>query len=177
LESSHFVHPEHIEGIGGLHDTGSYQIGDTITGGKKIFNYEKLPQFTPELFVRVTAKNVMKSKHFHKGIMQLVQEGAIQYYKTLHTEDVILGAVGQLQFEVFEHRMKAEYNVEVRMESIGNKIARWITNESDVKESMSSPRSMLVRDRYDRYVFLFENDFAMRWFQDKNENIELFSLL
>lgn len=161
----------------GLHDTGSYQIGDTIVGGKKTFNYEKLPQFTPELFVRVTAKNVMKSKHFNKGIMQLVQEGAIQYYKTLHTEDVILGAVGQLQFEVFEHRMKNEYNVEVRMESIGNKIARWIQNEGDVKESMSSPRSMLVRDRYDRYVFLFENDFAMRWFQDKNDNIELYSLL
>ena len=73
--------------------------------------------------------------------------------------------------------MKNEYNVEVRMESIGNKIARWIQNEGDVKESMSSPRSMLVRDRFDRYVFLFENDFAMRWFQDKNENIELFSLL
>lgn len=161
----------------GLHDTGSYQIGDTITGGKKSFMYEKLPQFTPELFVRVTAKNVMKSKHFHKGIMQLVQEGAIQYYKTLHTEDVILGAVGQLQFEVFEHRMRAEYNVEVRMEPIGNKIARWIMNEEMVTESMSSPRSMLVRDRFDRYVFLFENDFAMRWFQDKNEGIELYSLL
>ena len=109
--------------------------------------------------------------------MQLVQEGAIQYYKTLHTEDVILGAVGQLQFEVFEHRMKNEYNVDVRMESIGNKIARWIVNEEVVKESMSSPRSVLVKDRYDRYVFLFENDFAMRWFQDKNPDIELYSLL
>ncbi|WP_019413321.1 peptide chain release factor 3 [Paenisporosarcina sp. TG20] len=161
----------------GLHDTGNYQIGDTIVGGKRLFNYEKLPQFTPELFVRVTAKNVMKSKHFYKGIMQLVQEGAIQYYKTLHTEDVILGAVGQLQFEVFEYRMKNEYNVEVRMESIGNKIARWIQNESNVLETMSNPRSMLVRDRYDRYVFLFENDFAMRWFQDKNVDIELYSLL
>lgn len=161
----------------GLHDTGVYQIGDTITGGKKMFQFEKLPQFTPELFVKVTAKNVMKSKHFHKGILQLVQEGAIQYYKTLHTEEVILGAVGQLQFEVFEHRMKNEYNVEVRMEHIGSKVARWIMNEDDVKESMSSPRSLLVRDRFDRYVFLFENDFAMRWFQDKNEQLELYSLL
>ncbi|MBU0904037.1 MAG: peptide chain release factor 3, partial [Firmicutes bacterium] len=71
----------------------------------------------------------------------------------------------------------AEYNVEVRMEPIGNKIARWIMNEEMVTESMSSPRSMLVRDRFDRYVFLFENDFAMRWFQDKNEGIELYSLL
>ncbi|TQR20191.1 peptide chain release factor 3 [Psychrobacillus vulpis] len=161
----------------GLYDVGNYQIGDTVVGGKKAFNYEKLPQFTPELFVKVTAKNVLKSKHFHKGILQLVQEGAIQYYKTLHTEEVILGAVGQLQFEVFEHRMKNEYNVEVRMEPIGSKVARWIENEEDVKESMTGPRSMLVRDRYDQYVFLFENEFATRWFQDKYEHIKLYNLL
>ncbi|WP_404334016.1 peptide chain release factor 3 [Planococcus rifietoensis] len=160
----------------GLHDVGNYQIGDTITSGKK-FEFEALPQFTPELFMKVTAKNVMKQKHFHKGILQLVQEGAIQYYKTLHLEEVILGAVGQLQFEVFEHRMKNEYNVDVRMEPVGNKIARWIENEEDVKESMSSGRSMLVKDRYDNLVFLFENDFATRWFQDKNPEIRLYSLL
>ena len=113
----------------------------------------------------------MKSKQFHKGILQLVQEGAIQYYKTLHTEEVILGAVGQLQFEVFEHRMKNEYNVEVKMEPIGSKIARWIENEEDVKESMSSGRSMLVKDRFDNLVFLFENEFAMRWFADKTKTL------
>ncbi len=73
--------------------------------------------------------------------------------------------------------MKNEYNVEVRMEPIGSKIARWIENEEDVKESMSSARSMLVKDRFDNYVFLFENDFAMRWFSDKNEHIKLYSLL
>jgi peptide chain release factor 3 len=160
----------------GIYDTGTYQIGDTLTEGKKSFQYEKLPQFTPELFVRVTAKNVMKQKHFQKGILQLVQEGAIQYYKT-RTEDVILGAVGQLQFEVFEHRMKNEYNVDVRMEPIGSKIARWIENEEDVKESMSSSRSMLVKDRHENLVFLFENDFAMRWFSDKHPAIKLYSLM
>ncbi|WP_339249373.1 peptide chain release factor 3 [Sporosarcina sp. FSL W8-0480] len=161
----------------GLYDTGNYQIGDTVVGGKANFQFEALPQFTPELFVRVTAKNVMKSKHFHKGILQLVQEGAIQYYKTLHTEEVILGAVGQLQFEVFEHRMKNEYNVEVNMEHIGSKVARWIENESDVKESMTGQRSMLVKDRYDNLVFLFENEFALRWFGDKYPDIKLYNLL
>ncbi|MBN8194529.1 peptide chain release factor 3 [Bacillus sp. NTK074B] len=160
----------------GVYDTGTYQIGDTLVQGKQGFQYEKLPQFTPELFVRVTARNVMKQKHFQKGILQLVQEGAIQYYKT-RTEDIILGAVGQLQFEVFEHRMKNEYNVDVKMEPIGSKIARWIENEEDVKESMSSSRSLLVKDRHDNLVFLFENDFAMRWFNDKNPDIRLYSLM
>ncbi|MEN8699179.1 peptide chain release factor 3 [Bacillus infantis] len=157
----------------GLYDPGLYQIGDTLTVGKNKFQYEKLPQFTPELFVRVTAKNVMKQKHFHKGVQQLVQEGAIQLYKTVKTDEYLLGAVGQLQFEVFEHRMKNEYNAEVRMEGQGSKIARWI--EGEVDESLSSSRSLLVTDRYDKKVFLFENDFALRWFQDKNPDVQLYN--
>ena len=68
--------------------------------------------------------------------------------------------------------MKNEYNSDVTMEPIGNKIARWIENEQ-VDESLSSTRSQLVKDRYDRPVFLFENDFALRWFQDKNPDIIL----
>lgn len=158
----------------GLYDTGNYQIGDTLVNGKPLFQYEKLPQFAPELFVKVSAKNVMKQKSFHKGIEQLVQEGAIQLYKTLHTENYILGAVGQLQFEVFEHRMRGEYNSEVVMEPIGSKVARWIENEEAVKESLSNSRSLLVKDRQGKFVFLFENEFALRWFQDKNEHIKLY---
>lgn len=158
----------------GLYDPGTYQIGDTLTVGKNDFQYEKLPQFTPELFVRVTAKNVMKQKHFHKGINQLVQEGAIQLFKTVKTEDYLLGAVGQLQFEVFEHRMKNEYNVEVIMERLGSKITRWVENET-INENLSASRSLLVNDRYDKKAFLFENDFALRWFQDKNPDIKLYN--
>lgn len=158
----------------GLYDTGTYQIGDTLTTGKSDFQFEKLPQFTPELFVRVSAKNVMKQKSFYKGIQQLVQEGAIQLYKTVRMEDYILGAVGQLQFEVFEHRMKNEYNAEVLMERLGSKIARWVEGDA-VDENLSSSRSLLVKDRYDHYVFLFENEFALRWFQEKNPNVKLYN--
>jgi len=158
----------------GIYDTGTYQIGDTLTEGKDNFNFEKLPQFTPELFVRVTAKNVMKQKHFHKGIQQLVQEGAIQLYRTVKTDDLLLGAVGQLQFEVFEHRMKNEYNTEVIMERIGSKIVRWVEGNV-VDENLSSSRSLLVNDRYENKVFLFENDFALRWFQEKNPDVKLYN--
>ncbi|TKC18430.1 peptide chain release factor 3 [Robertmurraya kyonggiensis] len=158
----------------GLYDSGTYQIGDTLTIGKNKFQFERLPQFTPELFVRVTAKNVMKQKHFHKGIEQLVQEGAIQLFRNVRTEEYLLGAVGQLQFEVFEHRMKNEYNVEVIMERLGSKITRWVENEQ-VNENLSAARSILVKDRYGKLAFLFENDFALRWFQDKNPEVKLYN--
>ena len=159
----------------GLYDTGNFQIGDTIYSGKQAIQFEALPQFTPELFNKVAAKNVMKQKSFHKGIEQLVQEGAIQLYKTYHTGEYILGAVGQLQFEVFQYRLMNEYNAEVVMTPIGSKIARWI-DEADLDPNMSSSRNLLCRDRFDQPVFLFENQFALNWFKDKHPSIELKSL-
>ena len=157
----------------GLYDTGKYQIGDTLVAGKKVFHFDPLPRFTPELFARVTAKNVMKQKQFYKGIHQLVQEGAIQLYKTKF-EDFILGAVGQLQFEVFATRMKNEYNVDVVLEPMGSRVANWVKN-GKVDEKLNTPRSMLVNDRDGNPVFLFENEFAMRWFMDKHPEIELYN--
>lgn len=160
----------------GVYDTGNYQIGDTLFEGKLNVQYEELPSFTPELFMKVTAKNVMKQKSFHKGIHQLVQEGAIQLYKTYLSDDYIIGAVGQLQFEVFHYRMLNEYNAEVIMSPMGSKIARWIDPE-DLDERMSSSRNILAKDRFDQPLFLFENEFAMRWFHDKYPDVELKSLL
>ena len=122
--------------------------------------------------MRVTAKNVMKQKSFQKGIEQLVQEGAIQLYKTYTTGEIMLGAVGQLQFEVFKHRMENEYNSEIIMTPMGSKTVRWIKPE-DLDEKMSSSRNILARDRFDHPLFLFENDFAMRWFKDKYPEVEL----
>ena len=160
----------------GLYDTGNFQIGDTLYTGKKAIQFEKLPQFTPELFMKVSAKNVMKQKSFHKGIQQLVQEGAIQLYTTYTTNEYILGAVGQLQFEVFQHRMLNEYNTEVIMSPMGHRIARWI-DPKDFDEKMSSSRNILARDRFDQPLFLFENQYAMNWFMDKYPDIELKKLL
>lgn len=160
----------------GLYDTGNFQIGDSIYSGKKKIEFPLLPQFTPELFMRVTPKNVMKQKSFNKGMEQLVQEGAIQLYKSYHTEEYILGAVGQLQFEVFQHRLLNEYNAEVVMTPMGSKVARWI-DPDDLNPNMSSSRNILVRDRFDQPLFLFENQFAENWFKDKYPDVELKSLL
>ncbi|WP_283583827.1 peptide chain release factor 3 [Limosilactobacillus difficilis] len=156
----------------GLYDTGNFQIGDSIYTGKQDIKFEKLPQFTPELFVRVNAKNVMKQKSFHKGINQLVQEGAVQLYRSWGTNDYILGAVGQLQFEVFQFRMKNEYNSEVIMEPLGHKTARWV-DPDQLDPKMASSRNMLVRDINDQPLFLFENDFAENWFKQKYPDVKL----
>lgn len=156
----------------GVYDTGTYQVGDTLTVGKNKFEFEPLPTFTPEIFMKVSAKNVMKQKSFHKGIEQLVQEGAVQLYKNYQTGEYMLGAVGQLQFEVFKHRMEGEYNAEVVMNPMGKKTVRWIKPE-DLDERMSSSRNILAKDRFDQPVFLFENDFALRWFADKYPDVEL----
>ncbi|MEC2077265.1 peptide chain release factor 3 [Metabacillus fastidiosus] len=160
----------------GIYDPNIYQIGDTLIEGKGNFHFDELPQFPPELFKRVQAKNVMKSKQFRKGIEQLVQEGAIQLFKQDLTDSFILGAVGQLQFEVFEYRMKAEYNVDIEFVSLGERIPRWIKNEKFDKRFFDS-RSMLVRDRYDQYAVLFENEFTYRYFLENQKDIELVDLL
>lgn len=158
--------------IVGLYDTGNFQIGDSIYAGKREIIYPPLPEFTPELFVRVTAKNVMKQKSFHKGMTQLVQEGAIQLYRNYQTDEYILGAVGQLQFEVFKFRMKNEYNSDVELNSLGHRVARWI-DPDQLDPAMASSRNLLVKDRYDQPLFLFENQFAERFFKDKYPDVKL----
>ncbi|SER97723.1 peptide chain release factor 3 [Salisediminibacterium halotolerans] len=158
--------------IVGLYDSGNFQVGDTLIDRGEKIKYEEMPQFPPEQFAKVTAKNAMKHKQYHKGIEQLVQEGTIQLYKTPYFEDYILGAVGELQFQVFEHRMKQEYNVDLEFVHMSHELARWVT-KGDVSDLVSDHRKMLVNDQQGRAVLLFENDFALRWFQDKNPEIEL----
>lgn len=160
----------------GLFDNGNYQIGDTIHTGKKELVYPPLPTFTPELFCRVRAKNVMKQKSYHKGVNQLVSEGSVQLFKEVSTGDYILGAVGQLQFEVFTFRMINEYNSEVELIPMGKRIARWLDG-SKVEEYDSSSRNLLVQDIHNDYLFLFENNFALSWYQDKHPKIKLIKKL
>nr|WP_309101161.1 peptide chain release factor 3 [Fredinandcohnia onubensis] len=159
----------------GIYDPNVYQIGDTLTAGKEDMHYQELPVFPPEMYRKVRVKNVMKAKQFRKGIEQLVQEGAIQLFRQESSDEFILGAVGQLQYDVFEYRLEGEYNVSVEFTSLGNRIPRWIGNK-DVDTRLFDSRSLLVRDRNDRYVVLFENDFTYRYFQDKNKDVELIDL-
>ncbi|MFD1849312.1 peptide chain release factor 3 [Oceanobacillus bengalensis] len=161
----------------GIYDPNAYQIGDTLIEGRAQFNYDELPQFPPELFKKVTAKNVMKSKQFKKGIEQLVQEGAIQLFRDKRTESYILGAVGELQYDVFKYRMENEYNVDVMFDTIGERIPRWLNSDEKVNESLFDERKLLVRDRDGNNLVLFQNQFALNWFKENNPKIELFNRL
>ena len=104
----------------GVFDPGIFSIGDTITVPGKKFRFGGIPTFEPEHFMSVSPKDTMKRKQFVKGIEQIAQEGAIQIFKMPDSgfEDVVVGVVGTLQFDVFEYRMKSEYGVELRMSAL-----------------------------------------------------------
>ncbi len=112
----------------GLFDPGIFRIGDSLSEGEEVV-FDELPTFSPELFSKVSIKNALKQKQFLKGIDQLTEEGMIQVFTTIGFEDMILGVVGQLQFEVLEHRMKSEYGVDILLQRQNYQFARWIVDE------------------------------------------------
>ena len=157
----------------GIYDTGNYQIGDTLTTSKEKLFFEPLPTFPPELFCRVRPVNSLKAKQFKKGIAQLAQEGAIQVY-TNEYQEVILGAVGELQFEVFEYRLKNEYNCDVRMEPLSFSVVRWVKGvDIDTLKSFENSRILLAFDHFERPLLLFANQYTLDTFQEKHEDLQL----
>ncbi|MCP3773859.1 peptide chain release factor 3 [Paenibacillus sp. MZ04-78.2] len=154
----------------GLFDPGIFRIGDSLCQGGSV-EFDELPTFSPELFSKVTVKNALKHKQFQKGVDQLTEEGTIQVFKTIGFEDLILGVVGQLQFEVFEYRMKAEYSSEVQLSRMTYQFARWLVGD-DIDPGKFRINSQLVKDKKDNYVTLFENEYALRTAMEKNPNLK-----
>lgn len=155
--------------IVGLFDPGIYRIGDTLCE-EGTFEYERLPIFPPEQFARVINVDTGKYKQFQKGINQLAEEGTIQIYRTFidRTEDIILGVVGQLQFEVFLHRLKAEYGVKIQLYHLPYQLARWVESDEAIDVSkLQTMKSLCVKDQEDRLAVLFENEFSLRWLKEK----------
>ena len=116
----------------GLINHGSIDIGDTFTEGEKL-NFTGIPYFAPELFQGVTLRDPLKGKQLLKGLQQLGEEGAIQVFRPLVGNEMILGAVGMLQFEVVAHRLKAEYGVDASTRPLGFYGARWVTSKNPRK--------------------------------------------
>ena len=112
----------------GLHNHGTIQIGDTFTSGENL-SFKGIPSFAPELFRRVRAADPMKNKALLKGLTQLCEEGAAQVFRLTQRNDLILGAIGALQFDVVAFRLKNEYSVDCIFEAVNTTLARWISSD------------------------------------------------
>ncbi|MFT8314621.1 MAG: peptide chain release factor 3 [Clostridium sp.] len=160
----------------GVFDPGIFNIGDTLCESADKFKFEGIPTFAPEHFARVRTVDTMKRKQFIKGITQISQEGAIQVFKEINigVEELIVGVVGVLQFEVLEYRLKNEYNVDIKMDRLGYKNIRWIENKDmDPKSLVITSDSKLVKDLDDRNLLLFQSDWAISWALEHNKGLVL----
>jgi peptide chain release factor 3 len=160
--------------VGLLDTTGDFRIGDTLTV-KKGRVFSGVPRFSPEHFASVTIKDPMKRKQMKKGLEQLSEEGVVQVYyqPTLMDKDPILGAVGALQFEVLQHRLHAEYGVEIRIEKLAFTHARWVRGRNydpQIFDRREDSRALVDRDGAP--VLLFKSEWALRWAQENHKDLE-----
>ncbi len=159
--------------IVGLHDTGNFKIGDTLTEGESL-HFKGMPSFSPELFKYIVNANPMKYKQLDKGIEQLMDEGVAQLFKGRKTGRRIIGTVGQLQFEVIQHRLLHEYGASAKYEPINLYKTCWFTsdNKEQLKDFKTRKAINLAEDKWGRDVFLAESAFALQMAQEKYPDIK-----
>ncbi|WP_343252458.1 peptide chain release factor 3 [Ligaoa zhengdingensis] len=160
----------------GVFDPGIFSIGDTISVPNKKFEFEGIPTFAPEHFARVRQKDTLKRKQFVKGATQIAQEGAIQIFQEpgKGMEEVIVGVVGTLQFDVLEYRLKNEYNVDIIMDRLSYQYIRWIENEDvDPKKLSITSDTKVVQDFRGNFLLLFTDNWNINWALEKNEGLRL----
>ncbi len=161
----------------GVFDPGIFSIGDTLCTGSEKFCFEGIPTFAPEHFARVRQIDTMKRKQFVKGISQIAQEGAIQIFQEFNTgmEEIIVGVVGVLQFDVLLYRLKNEYNVEVKLENLPYEYIRWIENkdEIDVNKIQGTSDMKRIKDLKDNPLLLFVNSWSVGMVLERNPGLKL----
>ena len=160
----------------GVFDPGIFSIGDTICMPKDNFRYAGIPTFAPEHFARVRQMDTMKRKQFVKGITQIAQEGAIQIFKEFQTgmEEIIVGVVGVLQFDVLKYRLENEYNVEIRLEPLPYEYIRWVENEEiDMNKLVGTSDMKKITDLKDNPLLLFVNEWSIQMVLNRNEGLKL----
>jgi peptide chain release factor 3 len=156
----------------GLHNHGSIQIGDTFTAGEK-FRFSGIPNFAPELFKRIRLKDPLKQKQLQKGLIQLAEEGAVQVFRPIANNDLIVGAVGVLQFDVVVARLKSEYNVDAIYEHISVATARWVYgDERKVDEFRRKAEQNLALDGGDNLTYIAPTMVNLSLAQERYPDIE-----
>ena len=174
-QERHIVEEAYAGDIIGVFDPGIFSIGDTITTAKP-FCFEGIPTFAPEHFAKVRQVDTMKRKQFMKGMQQIAQEGAIQIFQeyNMGMEEVIVGVVGVLQFDVLKYRLENEYNVEIRMDNLPYEHIRWIENEAIDLDKLTGTSDMKkIQDLKGRPLLLFVNAWSGGMVLDRNEGLIL----
>lgn len=158
--------------IVGVSDPGLFRIGDSLTDGKKI-QFEKIPQFSPELFTRVFVKDALKRQKLQKALLELSEEGVIQLFidPVIGAQDPVIGVVGELQFEVLQHRLEDEYNLTTRLDRAPYSVARWPRNEKGDPVAEIQGAATVFRDKDDRPVVLLASEWDINWLQKENEGV------
>ena len=148
-----------------------------MCASNKKFEYEGIPTFAPEHFARVRQIDTMKRKQFVKGINQIAQEGAIQIFQEFNTglEEIIVGVVGVLQFDVLKFRLENEYGVEIRLEPLPYEHIRWIDNynEIDVSRLVGTSDMKKIKDLKDNPLLLFTNPWSINMVLERNKGLKL----
>ncbi len=161
----------------GVFDPGIFSIGDTVCAPKNNICYEGIPTFAPEHFARVRQIDTMKRKQFIKGVNQIAQEGAIQIFQEFNTgmEEIIVGVVGVLQFDVLKYRLENEYNVEIKLEPLPYEHIRWIENKDEVDLDRLSGTSDMkkIQDLKGNPLLLFINQWSIGMTEERNKGLVL----
>ncbi len=159
----------------GLHNHGNLQIGDTFTQGEEL-KFTGIPNFAPEMFRRVRLKDPLKNKALQKGLIQLSEEGATQVFRPLNSNDLILGAVGVLQFDVVAHRLKTEYKVECIYEPVSVATARWVSckDEKILEKLKAKAGENLALDGGDNLTYLAPTMVNLNLTKERFPEVEFF---
>ena len=145
----------------GIHSHGTIRIGDTFTEGETL-QFTGIPSFAPELFRRVQLRDPLKSKALVKGLTQLSEEGAAQFFRPLEGSDYIVGALGVLQFDVIRSRLESEYNVRAIFETVPLQGARWLTGSDDaIDKFIAENKRRIYRDVAGNPIFIAQSRFAV----------------
>ena len=157
----------------GLHNHGTIQIGDTFTDGEKL-KYIGIPNFAPELFRRVRLQDPLKMKALLKGLIQLSEEGATQVFRPISTNELILGAVGVLQFDVVVHRLEKEYAVNCSYEPVNVYSARWVEAEDSIilEEFKRKNSANLALDGGGHLTYIAPTRVNLQLVEDRYPNIQ-----
>ncbi|MDD5900315.1 MAG: peptide chain release factor 3 [Lachnospiraceae bacterium] len=160
----------------GVFDPGIFSIGDTVCAPSEQIEYEGIPTFAPEHFAKIRQVDTMKRKQFIKGVSQIAQEGAIQIFQEFNSgmEEIIVGVVGVLQFDVLRFRLESEYGVEIRMDPLPYEYIRWIADDTlDVAKLNITTDSKRVKDLKNRPLLLFTHEWSIRTVLERNEGLRL----